>query len=415
MSAMPELRFPEFENVALVTKELASLAAVKGLQTGPFGSQLKAAEYTDNLDGIPVVMPKDIYRGKITADTIARVPPEKSNQVMKHRLKVGDVVFPRRGDLCRIAVVEDGQESWICGTGCIRFRANEKLVDTGFLRPWVQQARIGYWLEANAVGQTMLNLNTTIIGGLPVKLPTLPEQKKIAGFLSAVDEKLAAIEAQLASWHSIKRGMVQALFTQTLRFKADDGSEFPAWETVKFSEVLFEHKLKSAGTESVYSVSVHKGLVDQIDHLGRSYSADNTGHYNRVQFGDIIYTKSPTGNFPLGIIKQSKIEKDVIVSPLYGVFTPSTIALGTILDAYFEAPEPVWNYLNPIVQKGAKNTISCTNSNFLSNKLKLPLDASEQQKIADYLSALDTKIDALSERLEATREFKRGLLQKMFV
>ena len=79
---------------------------------------------------------------------------------------------------------------------------------------------IVYWLEANAVDQTMLNLNTKIIGGLPIKLPSLPEQKKIAAFLSAVDDKLAAMEAQLAGWRDYKRGMMQALFSQTLRFKA---------------------------------------------------------------------------------------------------------------------------------------------------------------------------------------------------
>ena len=146
MSAVPSLRFKEFKNSALKTEDLASLAAVKGLQTGPFGSQLKAEEYTDELGDIPVVMPKDIYQGKIVTDTISKVSPKKSSQVKKHRLKVGDVVFPRRGDLSRIAVVESGQESWICGTGCIRFRANITLVDTGFLKPWMQQKHIGYWL-----------------------------------------------------------------------------------------------------------------------------------------------------------------------------------------------------------------------------------------------------------------------------
>ena len=65
---------------------------------------------------------------------------------------------------------------------------------------------------------------------MPIVLPSLPEQKKIAAFLSAVDDKLAAVEAQLAGWRDYKRGMMQALFSQTLRFKADDGSEFPKWE-----------------------------------------------------------------------------------------------------------------------------------------------------------------------------------------
>src|SRR5262249_23631230 len=141
--------------------------------------------------------------------------------------------------------------------------------------------------------------------------------------------------------------------------------------------------LKSTGEEEVYSVSVHKGLINQVEHLGRSFSAEKTGHYNRVRPGDIVYTKSPTGDFPLGIIKQSKIEKEVIVSPLYGVFTPETLHIGVMLDAFFEAPENTKSYLASLVQKGAKNTISITNKRFLEGRLTLPIDTKEQAAIAD--------------------------------
>lgn len=272
-----------------------------------------------------------------------------------------------------------------------------------------------HYLGTRAVGtsQTVLSYNELSKAKIPV--PSLAEQKKIAAFLSAIDQKHNALQERLSEWANFKRGLIQALFSQSIRYKADDGSDYISWETMKLSKVLHEHKLKSQGTETVYSVSVKKGLVNQVEHLGRSYSAKDTGHYNRVEFGDVIYTKSPTGSFPLGIIKQSNIEENVIVSPLYGVFRPETFHLGKILHAYFEAPETTWNYLNPIVQKGAKNTISCTNANFLSNKLTLPRDSDEQRKIADALSGIDSKIDALTLRLDATQEFKRGLLQKMFV
>lgn len=89
------------------------------------------------------------------------------------------------------------------------------------------------------------------------------------------------------------------------------------WKQQKLSEVLFEHGEKSTGAEEVFSVSVHKGVINQVEHLGRSFSAANTDNYKRVFPGDIIYTKSPTGEFPYGIIKQSKVAKPVIVSPLW--------------------------------------------------------------------------------------------------
>jgi type I restriction enzyme S subunit len=188
----------------------------------------------------------------------------------------------------------------------------------------------------------------------------------------------------------------------------------PTWKERKLSEVLIEHDERSTGIEEVFSVSVHKGVINQIEHLGRSYSAANTENYKRVFPGDVIYTKSPTGDFPYGIIKQSKVSKPVIVSPLYGVFKPETIALGVILNAYFEYPSNVHNYLSSIIQKGAKNTINITNDTFLSKSLIVPTDKDEQQKIADCLSSLDDLITTENQKLETLKAHKIGLVQQLF-
>lgn len=192
-------------------------------------------------------------------------------------------------------------------------------------------------------------------------------------------------------------------------FQSDVG-----WCDRKLADVLKEHGLKSTGKEEVFSVSVHKGLVNQIEHLGRSFSASSTDHYNLVLPGDIVYTKSPTGEFPLGIIKQNKLGYPVIVSPLYGVFTPETYALGVILHAYFESPANTKMYLEPIVQKGAKNTINIKNRTFLSRTLPLPKDKNEQQKIAFCLSSLDEQISSESQKNETLKAHKKGLMQQLF-
>ena len=197
-----------------------------------------------------------------------------------------------------------------------------------------------------------------------------------------------------------------------LRFPEFSNNE--TWADRKLSDVLFEHKEKSTGNEEVYSVSVHKGVINQIEHLGRVFAASNTENYKRVLPGDIIYTKSPTGDFPFGIIKQSKVSKPVIVSPLYGVFRPETAELGVILDAYFEYPERTVNYLSSIVQKGAKNTINIHNDIFLSKSLVLPLDKREQRKIASCIISIDEVIAIHSEKLELLNEHKKGLIQNLF-
>lgn len=202
--------------------------------------------------------------------------------------------------------------------------------------------------------------------------------------------------------------------TYSLKLRFPEFTNRQTWKSCKLSEVLFEHGGKSTGKEDVFSVSVHRGVINQIEHLGRSYSAANTDHYKLVNPGDIIYTKSPTGDFPYGIIKQSKVPKPVIVSPLYGVFKPETIALGTILDAHFEYRENVINYLSSIIQKGAKNTINIRNDVFLSKSLVLPTDPEEQIKIASCISSLDELINAHTQKLDALKAHKKGLMQQLF-
>ncbi|NOZ72982.1 MAG: restriction endonuclease subunit S, partial [Chloroflexi bacterium] len=106
--------------------------------------------------------------------------------------------------------------------------------------------------------------------------------------------------------------------------------------------------------------------------------------------------------------------KPVIVSPLYGVFIPDNYALGTILDAFFESPQRTNMYLEPLTQKGAKNTINITNTRFLEGYISLPRERKEQQKIADCLSSLDQVIELEAKRLEALKAHKKGLLQQLF-
>lgn len=198
--------------------------------------------------------------------------------------------------------------------------------------------------------------------------------------------------------------------TPRLRFPGFTGE----WKEQPLSNFLFEHKTKSDGKCAVHSVSVTQGVVDQVKYLGRSFAAADTSKYNLAKPGDIIYTKSPTGAFPYGIIKQNKNPYNVIVSPLYAVYTPVTPYLGYILDSYFESPANTNNYLSSLVQKGAKNTINITNDTFVSKAVCLPTDPEEQKKIAECLAEMDKLIAAQGKNVDALKEKKIGLMQQLF-
>lgn len=258
-------------------------------------------------------------------------------------------------------------------------------------------------------GAGRFKLTKAALEKLPILLPPLPEQRKIAEILRTWDEAIEKLTALRSANLSRRVWMRSHLFTGRTRLSGYSG----AWRDVTLGQVLTEHRLQGTGAEEVFSVSVHKGLINQIEHLGRSFAAADTSHYNRVLPGDIVYTKSPTGEFPLGIIKQSKIAQEVIVSPLYGVFTPATHALGVILDALFESPIAVRNYLHPLVQKGAKNTIAITNRRFLEGKLRLPMDPAEQAAIAEVVATTQAELACIDAEIDALTRQKRGLMQKL--
>ena len=187
------------------------------------------------------------------------------------------------------------------------------------------------------------------------------------------------------------------------------------WQNIFLRDILTERKENNSMHYDVYSVSVSRGIVNQIEHLGRSFAAKDTSHYNTVHFGDVVYTKSPTGRFPYGIVKQSRVKSAVAVSPLYGVYIPNNYYIGVVLNNFFESSVRTSNYLAPLIQKGAKNTMNITTQHFLDNKILLPTSSEEQKKMADYLILLDERIEVEEELLKQYEMQKKYLLRQMFI
>jgi type I restriction enzyme, S subunit len=202
--------------------------------------------------------------------------------------------------------------------------------------------------------------------------------------------------------------------TVTPKLRFPEFRDHPGWSGAQLGSVLTEHKLQSDGNSEVHSVSLTKGVVPQVEHMGRSFSAADTSHYNLARPHDIIYTKSPLAIFKLGIVKQNRNPHNALVSPLYGVFSPANQYVGRLIEAYFDSPSRSLTYLEPLAQKGAKNTIQISNERFLSGHLYLPREEAEQQKIAECLTSLDELIAAHERKLRALRIHKKGLMQRLF-
>ena len=196
--------------------------------------------------------------------------------------------------------------------------------------------------------------------------------------------------------------------------KVNNGHFIPC-KNVFLREILTERKEVNKGNYEVYSVSVTKGIVNQIEYLGRSFAAKDTSDYNVVHYGDLVYTKSPTGNFPYGIIKVSNIYQKVAVSPLYGVYKPSSHEIGLYLHYYFCNALNANNYLHKLIEKGAKNTINISNKRFLENKILIPQSHNDICKLIDLITSIAARIKIEKRSLKLLNEQKKHLLQNMFI
>lgn len=162
-----------------------------GIQTGPFGSQLHASDYVAH--GVPSVMPQNIGDNVIREEGIARIREADAQRLAKYRMRNGDIVYSRRGDVEKRALVRDANEGWLCGTGCLRVRLGDGSEhDPKFVSYLLGTEESRAWIVRHAVGATMPNLNTSILSAVPLEVPVPSEQQAIAQVLGALDDKIAA-------------------------------------------------------------------------------------------------------------------------------------------------------------------------------------------------------------------------------
>ena len=278
-------------------------------------------------------------------------------------------------------------------------------ISYGFLKPFFMSNKFIDSLRLVTYGirdgksisvEEWLKLNTN--------LPSVEEQKKISIFLSLLDDRIATQIKIIEKLESLIRGLITDV----------NSGRIAQCKSVYLRDLLTEQHKKNTNNYEVCSVSVSQGVINQIDYLGRSFAAKEVLHYNVVNCGDIVYTKSPTGEFPYGIVKRSDITKPVAVSPLYGVYRPINDYVGKYLHLYFKSPINAKNYLHKLIQKGAKNTINITNQHFLDNKILIP-EKGWLENIVNFAAAIEMKIATENKVLQTLQQQKDYLLSKMFI
>jgi type I restriction enzyme, S subunit len=180
------------------------------IQTGPFGSQLHAADYVPI--GIPSIMPQNLSNDRISIVDIARITLEDAERLSRYRVQIGDIVYSRRGDVERRALVTEIENGWLCGTGCLRVRFGEGVVDPVYAYYYLGHPNVRAWVVRHAIGATLPNLNTSILSALPFVLPSLEEQRYIASVLGSLDDKIESNRRENETLETTARALFKSWF-----------------------------------------------------------------------------------------------------------------------------------------------------------------------------------------------------------
>ena len=169
--------------------EYTKLGHIAKIQTGPFGSQLHQSDYKPS--GIPCIMPCNIGSNlDIICDNIAYISEDDLNRLAKHKTQEGDIVYSRRGDIEKCAYISSKESGWLCGTGCLKVSIDNTVAIPKFIAYLLSTPDSKAWLVGNAVGTTMLNLNTTVLSDFPISLPDIETQQKVVDIIDAVADKI---------------------------------------------------------------------------------------------------------------------------------------------------------------------------------------------------------------------------------
>lgn len=308
-------------------------------------------------------------------------------------------------------------KNFVFSTGYAQIRSK---INSKYLFTILQQSNFLNQVLENCTGSSYPAINPSSLANLFLTIcDNEVVQQKLASYFQSLDSLIQTTSKELASLKQIKAASLQSMFPQEgetvpkVRFKGFEGK----WEKIKLNKCLdISNNINihnTYGINDVLSISDEAGVVNQIEFLGRSFAGKSLQKYKIFKTNQLVYTKSPLKAKPYGIIKKN-FNRVGIVSTLYAIYDCKDNISSEFIHYYFDPCYRVNQYLSPLVNKGAKNTMNISDETALSGEIWIP-SLQEQQKIASYFCNLDKQISLQTQRLEKLKQIKAACLDKMFV
>ncbi len=261
------------------------------VQTGPFGSQLHASDYVEK--GIPCIMPANISGNRICLDDIAQISKKDALRLSKHIVKIGDIVYSRRGDVTRKALIRKTDAGMFCGTGCLLIRPGDS-VDPQFLFYHLSTPQNQEWIIRHAIGATMPNLNTGILSAIPLQIPELNTQKAIAHILGSLDDRIELNRRMNETLESMAQALFKSWFVDfdpVIDNALANGKEIPDALRAKAELRMMNADVKKHSSSILHNSSFHHLFPDEFicsDEMGwipKGWGVGALGDYLVVKRG----------------------------------------------------------------------------------------------------------------------------------
>jgi len=257
-------------------------------------------------------------------------------------------------------------------------------------------------------GSKMPRAEWDVISSSLYNYPSILEQTKIASFLTAVDDKINQLTRKKELLEQYKKGVMQKIFSREIKFRDEQGKEFPEWKSVRGKNLFESHSNKEHnGDLPILAATQDKGMVYR-DSIGIEIisSEESIRSYKIVERGDfVISLRSFQGGIEYSYVKG-------ICSPAYVILKPKVALNEHFYRHYFKKEDFITRLSKTVV--GIRDGKQISYEAFSSLKLPFPI-IEEQQKIASFLASIDGKISLVSVQIEKMQTWKKGLLQKMFV
>lgn len=418
---VPKLRFPGFED------HFGSLSLGEAALSPISYGVVQPGENDEN--GVLFVRGGDFPNGTIDALSLRRIPQIISDQYRRTQLVGGEILVSLVGypGSCTIA----GDE--LVGANVARQVAVIRLnpeIDPNYSFQYLRSEKGQRKLLNKVIGSAQQVINLVDLRKATITLPTLPEQRKIAGFLGAVDTKIAQLADKKRLLEDYKKGCMQQLFSQKIRFKDDTGNDFPDWEEKRLGDVFSWINTNSLSRERL---TYDGGQVQNI-HYGDIHTKFSANFHQDVEpvpyikdatpedfkpeqfckVGDVVIADASEDHADIGkAIEIVSLGDTRMVAGLHTyIARPKAATVQTGFAGYLLRSAPMRRQIERIAQ--GISVLGISKGNLEKLMFFLPHPA-EQRKIADFLSSLDHKIDLVGQELTHARSFKQGLLQQMFV